>query len=169
MKIAKEYFDQLLRLGIVCRSKSAFASPLHMALKKDSTWRPCGDYRKLNEQTIPDRYPLPHIQDVVMDLDDCCIFSKIDLVKVHHQIPMAEEDIMKTAIITPFGMFEYILGLRNASQTFQRFMDGVVHGLEGVFAYVDHILVASKNEKNHEHHLSALFTQIGISWPGHQP
>ena len=81
MKTAKEYFDQLLRLGIVRRSKSAFASPLHMALKKDGTWCPCGDYRKLNEQTVPDRYPLPHIQDVVRDLDDCHIFWKIDLVK----------------------------------------------------------------------------------------
>ena len=72
---------------------------------------------------------------------------------------------MKTAIITPFGLFEYIrtpFGLRNAGQTFQRFMDEVVRGLEGVFVYVDDILVASKNEKNHEHHLSALFTRLEL-------
>ena len=78
---------------------------------------------------------------------------------------MAEEDITKTAIITPFGLFEYIrtpFGLRNAGQTFQRFMDEVVRGLEGVFVYVDDILVASKNEKNHEQHLSALFTRLEL-------
>ena len=117
MKTAKEYFDQMLRLGIVRRSKCAFASPLQMALKKDCTWRSCGDYRKLNEQTVPDRYPLPYIQDVVSDLDDCRIFPKIDLVKAYHQISMAEEDITKTTIITPFGLLEFIrtpLGLRNA-------------------------------------------------------
>ena len=105
MKTAKEYFDQLLWLGIVRRSKSAFASPLHMAPKKDGTWRPCRDYRKLNEQTVPNCYSLPHIQDVGRDLDDCLIFSKIALVKAYHQITMSEEDIMKAAIITPFSLF----------------------------------------------------------------
>ena len=72
---------------------------------------------------------------------------------------------MKTAIITPFGLFEYIrtpFGLRNAGQTFQRFMDEVVRGLEGVVVYVDDILVASKNEKNHEHQLSALFSRLEL-------
>ena len=72
---------------------------------------------------------------------------------------------MKTTIITPFGLFEYIripFGLRNAGQTFQRFMDEVVRGLEGVFVYVDDILVASKNEKNHEHRLSALFNRLEL-------
>ena len=84
MKTAKEYFDQLLRLGIVRRSKSAFASPLHMATKKGGTWRPCGDNRKLDEQIVSDRYPLRHIQDVVRDLDDCRIFSKMDLVNAYY-------------------------------------------------------------------------------------
>ena len=72
---------------------------------------------------------------------------------------------MKTAIITPFGLFEYIrtpFGLRNDGQTFQRFMDEVVHGLEGVFIYVDDILVANKHKKNHEHHLSGLFTRLEL-------
>ena len=74
---------------------------------------------------------------------------------------------MKTAIITPFGLFGYIripfgIWLGNAGQTFQRFMDEVVRGLEGVFIYVDDILVATKNEKNHEHHLSSLFTRLEL-------
>ena len=67
-----------------------------------------GDYRLLNQNTIPDRYPLPRIQDILNGLYDANIFSTIDIVKAYHQIPMKESDINKTAIITPLGLFEYV-------------------------------------------------------------
>ncbi|GFW42863.1 hypothetical protein TNCV_1212701 [Trichonephila clavipes] len=85
-------------------SKSPWASPLHLVNKKDGSVRPCGDYRRLNAQTIPDRYPIPRIEDFHHILKRKRIFSKIDLFKAYFQIPIAEEDKEKTAIITPFWL-----------------------------------------------------------------
>jgi hypothetical protein len=110
-----------------------------MVPKKDGLWQPCGVYRGLNLMTTPDKYPLPNKQDLANDLHGCTIFAKIDLVKGYHQIPVATEDILKTAIIMSFGLFEYLFtpfGLSNTAQTFQRMIDRTTDGLEGVFAYL---------------------------------
>jgi hypothetical protein len=91
--------------GIVCCSKSPWASPLHMVPNKDGSWRPCGDYRRLNLVTTPDKYPWPNMQELLNGLDGCNLFSKIDLVKDYHQIPVAAADTPKTAVLTPFSLF----------------------------------------------------------------
>ncbi|CAI5689985.1 unnamed protein product [Oreochromis niloticus] len=78
------------RLGIVQRSNSAWASPLHMAPISDGRWRPCGDFRRLNNATENDRYPMPHIQDFSANLAGTSIFSKIDLVRGYHQVPVSD-------------------------------------------------------------------------------
>lgn len=164
LKIAKEEFDYMVQIGICRPSSSPGASPLHMASKHEANdWRPCGDYRRLNAMTVPDRNPLPHIHDMNATLFDCKVFSKIDLVRAYHNIPMAKEDIHKTAVITPFGLFEFLrmpFGLRNAAQTFQRFMSQVLKGLPFLFIYVDDILVASKSAEEHEDHLRTLFQRL---------
>jgi hypothetical protein len=157
---AREEFRKLEQGGIIRRSDSAWSSPLHMVLKSDGTWRPCGDYRRLNNVTIHDRYPVPHIWDFTNSLFDCKIFSKLDLVKGYYQVPMEEKDIPKTAIVTPFGLFEFLympFGLKNAAQTFQRLMDKLFSALPFVFVYLDDILIASKSEAEHLIHLRAVF------------
>jgi hypothetical protein len=90
--IAEEEFAALEKAGIVSRSTSLWASPLHIVPKKDGSWRPCGDYRRLNTITVPDRYPLPNMMDLSANMDGCTIFGKMNLVKAFHQVPIAPED-----------------------------------------------------------------------------
>jgi len=160
LKIAEAEFRSLEAAGIVRRSNSPWSSPLHMVPKPDGTWRPCGDYRRLNTVTVPDKYPLPSIPDLSNKLHGCKFFSCIDLVKGYHQVPMAAADIQKTAIITPFGLFEYLFmpfGLANAAQTFQRLMDNLFRRFSFVFTYLDDHLIASATLEEHFLHLEAFF------------
>ncbi|GFX19152.1 hypothetical protein TNCV_3012961 [Trichonephila clavipes] len=137
LRIAKAEFENMITLGHMRPSKSNYASPLHMVPKKDSTeWRPVGDYRALNAQTIKDNYSVPNILGFTSNLHGTKIYSHIDLVKVYHQIPINPDDVHKSAIITPFGLFE---------STRMQF---------------DDILVASSSPEEHLQHLQILFTRL---------
>ena len=163
LAVAKSEFDTMVKLGIARRSWSPHSSPLHVALKPGGGYRPCGDYRLLNNATKNDNYPIPRIQDFTAQLAGCTIFSKVDLMRGYNQIPVRPKDVPKTAVITPFGLFEFLcmpFGLKNAAQTFQRFIDQVLHGLNFLFAYIDDILIASRSVEEHKEHLETLFDRL---------
>ena len=143
-------------MGLCKKASSPWASPLHMVKKPDGSWRPCGDYRRLNVKTEPDHYPLPNIADITNELDGAKYFTKLDLLKGYFQVPVHAADVPKTAIITPFGTYVFFystFGLRNAGATFQRLMDNIFGDLSYCICYVDDILIHSKSEKEHHEHI----------------
>lgn len=163
LRAKKEFYEQQ-NLGILRLSNSPWASPLLIRPKTNpNEIRICGDYRDLNTVTIPDRYPLPNMNDVASQLEGAKIFSVIDVIKAFHHIPVHPPHIPKTAITTHFGLWEYVRmpnGLRNAPATYQRFMQAIFGDLEYIFVYIDDILIYSRSSKEHEQHLKTVLERL---------
>ncbi|KAF0096477.1 MAG: hypothetical protein FD144_5878, partial [Rhodospirillaceae bacterium] len=123
--------DRLLELEIIAPAdlgNCPFASPIVVVRKKDGTWRMCVDYRRLNDQTDKDRFPLPRIDEIFSSLGRARSFAALDLLMGYHQVAIRAEDRPKTAFITHRGLFVFNrmpFGLTNAPATFQRLMNTV--------------------------------------------
>jgi hypothetical protein len=123
-------------------------------LKEDGTQRIYVDYRALNAVTIKNKYPLPPINDLFDQLRGACVFSKIDLRSGYHQLKIRKSDILKTAFVTRYGLYEYTImsfGLTNAPAYFMYLMNKVFMEYldKFVVVFVDDILFYSKNEEEH--------------------
>ena len=142
----KREFDEIIKLGVIELSDREWSSALHMAPKKNGDWRPCGDYHSLNAQTVPERYPIPHIQDFMQHLAGANVLSN-----------------SSRTFRQPFGLFNFTrtpFKLRNSGQTFQQFIDHVTRGPVFVFVYSDDLLVTSVDQRTHKKHLKIIFTRL---------
>lgn len=150
---------KMLEQGIVRHSSSPWSSPVWVVPKKldasgQRKWRLVIDYRKLNEKTLDDRYPIPNITDILDKLGKCQYFSTLDLASGFHQIELAKKDIHKTAFSVEGGHYEFLrmpFGLKNAPATFQRVMDNILREHVGVIClvYMDDIIIYSTSLQEH--------------------
>src|ERR1700744_4766653 len=150
-----EYIKKNLEKGYIRPSKSAYSSPFFFVGKKDGKLCPVIDYRKLNDITIPDRYPLPLIQELVDKVKDAEIFTKLDLREGYNNIRFKEGEEHKAAFKTNQGLFEPTVmpfGLKNAPAVFQRMMNTQFTDIMAtghVVIYMDDILIANQDLLTH--------------------
>lgn len=162
-QILKDEVQFLLQHGLAETSNSEWASPCVLVPKPDGTFRLCTDYRKVNQFTRADCYPLPRIEDVIDSVGNAAYVTKLDLLKGYYQVPLSEEAKKISAFVTPDGLYQYTVlpfGMRNAPAVFQRLMSAVTTGLEGVSVYLDDLVVHSSSWPQHLATLKALFQRL---------
>ena len=171
-KTLRDYIDDMLAKGLIWESSSRAASHVLFVPKADGPVRLCVDCRKLNNMTVPDRYPLPSADMLFDQLSHAKIFTKLDLRSAYHRIRVAEGDEWKTAFRSRYGLFEYLVmpfGLTNAPTVFQRHVNTALRKFVDrfVIGYLDDILIYSVTKEEHEGHVnnystiaSPLFTLI---------
>lgn len=162
--------DDMLRQGIITESNSPYNSPLWIVPKKmdssgEKKWRIVIDYRKLNDVTVDDKFPIPNIDNILDKLGRAQYFSTIDLAKGFHQIIVKEEDRLKTAFSTPYGHYEFVrmpFGLKNAPATFQRLINYVLRDLINKICvvYLDDILIFSTSFQEHLCNIDKVFRKL---------
>lgn len=162
--------NKMLKDDVIKPSHSPWNSPIWVVPKKldasgEKKWRVVVDYRKLNEVSIGDSYPLPQITEILDQLGHSKYFTTLDLASGFHQIKMHPKDAPKTAFTVPQGHFEYNrmpFGLKNAPATFQRLMNSVLTGLQGnrCFVYLDDVVIHADNLENHNRKLKEVFERF---------
>jgi hypothetical protein len=161
----KEHIRELLEKGFIHPSSSPWGAPVIFVPKKDGTQRLYVDYRALNAVTAKNKCLLPRIDDLFDELRGACVFSKINLWLGYHQLKVRECDILKTAFISRYGLYEFTVmsfGLTNAPAYFMYMMNKVFMDYldKFVVVFINDILVYSRSEEEHEGHLHLVLQNL---------
>ena len=171
--------ESLEQAGVITKSMSKWASPIVIVPKKSGPGEPlkrrlCIDFRKVNElqQEVVTAgktkgqisiHPLPKIDEMYAKLKGTKVFSTIDLRSGYHHIALGKSSRAKTAFVTPFGKYEFLMvpfGLAQAPAYFQLLMNKVLEGLSFTMTYLDDIIIFSDNEFDHLEHLEIVFDRL---------
>jgi hypothetical protein len=158
LEACRKQLDKDLKKGYIRPSTSPAGFPILFVPKKNGPPRMCVDYRKLNDITVKNRYPLPNITELRDRLSRAKVFTALDLRDGYHLIRIKKGEEWKTAFRTRYGHYEYTVmpfGLTNAPATFQELINNVLRAHLDIFviAYLDDILVYSENMEDHVEHV----------------
>ncbi|XP_044760237.1 uncharacterized protein K02A2.6-like [Coccinella septempunctata] len=161
----EDEIDRLVSLGIVTHTNySRWATPVVPVLKKDGSIRLCGDYKvTVNPHIRIDQYPIPRIEELFCKLHGGVYFSKLDLSQAYQQICIDEPSQELLTISTHKGLFKYNrlnYGVASAPAKFQKIMDSVLGGMEGVVVFLDDILIMGKDEQEHLERLDQVLKKL---------
>ena len=165
LKQIKKYLDEHLRKGFIVPSKAPFASPVLFAEKPNGELRFCVDYRRLNQITKRNRYPIPLVDEVLARLQGCRYLTRLDIIAAFNKLRMHPDSEDYTTFVTSLGAYKYRVlpfGLTNGPATYQQYMNDILFQYLNDFcqAYLDDILIYSKSKKEHITHVRLVLQKL---------
>ena len=160
----KELLDKevqyMLKNDIIEESQSNWSSPCILVPKHDGGFRFCTDFRKINDKTKSDSFPIPRIADCIDQIGNAKFVSTFDMLKGYWQVPLTQRAREISAFVTPSGLYQYKVmpfGMKNAPATFQRMVNKLVRDIDGCEGYIDDVVIFSDNWSDHIRQIERFF------------
>ena len=160
----KELLDKevqyMLENDIIEESQSNWSSPCILVPKHDGGFRFCTDFRKVNDKTKSDSFPIPRIADCIDQIGNAKFVSTFDMLKGYWQVPLTQRAREISAFVTPSGLYQYKVmpfGMKNAPATFQRMVNKLVRDIDGCEGYIDDVVIFSDNWSDHIRQIKRFF------------
>ena len=160
----KELLDKevqyMLKNDIIEESQSNWSSPCILVPKHDGRFRFCTDFRKVNDKTKSDSFPIPRIADCIDQIGNAKFVSTFDMLKGYWQVPLTQRARQISAFVTPSGLYQYKVmpfGMKNAPATFQRMVNKLVRDIDGCEGYIDDVVIFSDNWSDHISQIERFF------------